>query len=243
MTLLVLAGTGEAREFAARLAAEGIDAVASLAGAVRAPRKLALPTRIGGFGGESGFRAFLGEARIDAVLDATHPFAARISQRTARVCRDLGVPCCQLLRPAWEPGPGENWVRLRTEEEAAEHIPKGAVVFLATGRQTAARFAGLTGRRVICRVVDAQTARFPFQGGEYLVERPPFSLAHERALFERLGVDWLVTKNAGGAAGRSKLDAARQLGVRVAMLDRPPQPEGDKAGSVEAALAWVRGLT
>ncbi|MDQ2089151.1 cobalt-precorrin-6A reductase [Marimonas arenosa] len=242
MKLLVLAGTGEARAIAARLAAERVDAVASLAGAVRAPRKLALPTRIGGFGGEDGFRTYLAEEGIGAVLDATHPFAVRISRRTATMCRDMGVPYCQFLRPEWAPEPGEDWARISTEEQAVEIIPEGAVVLLATGRQTAARFARLKRRRVICRVVEEQAEPFPFDGGEYLVQRPPFSLEHELALFRQLAIDWLVAKNAGGAAGRAKLDAARQLGVRVAMLDRPEQPEGRKAETVDAALAWVRGL-
>jgi precorrin-6A/cobalt-precorrin-6A reductase len=115
-------------------------------------------------------------------------------------------------------------------------------VFLATGRQTAARFAGLAGRRVICRVVDEQAAPFPFAGGEWLVERPPFTVEHEVDLFRRLGVDWLVAKNAGGAAGRAKLEAAKALGIGVAMLSRPEQPGGPKLESVAAALGWVRGL-
>src|SRR6056297_2297572 len=97
MTLLLLAGTSQAQELACELSERGTPAVASLAGATRAPKPLALPTRSGGFGGADGFRAYLTKAGISAVLDATHPFAHQISQRSARICADLGLPYCQLL--------------------------------------------------------------------------------------------------------------------------------------------------
>jgi precorrin-6A/cobalt-precorrin-6A reductase len=128
---------------------------------------------------------------------------------------------------------------LGAEEEAADVIPVGATVFLATGRQTLQRFANLQGRQLICRQIDPPDGPFPFPGGDYLIGRPPFSVEDEVTLFARLGVDWLVVKNAGGAASRTKLDAARQLGIKVAMIARPPQPEGVKLDSVAAALTWV----
>ena len=240
MTLLLLAGTGEARVIAGRLAEAAVSAVASLAGAVRKPRALDLPMRVGGFGGDAGFEAYLGEAGIGAVLDATHPFATRISARTARICAEEGVPYCQYLRPAWEME--EGWVPLKSEAELAGHVAPGECVFLATGRQTAGRFGGLAGagRRVICRVVEEPEEAFPFAGGEFLVARPPFRLEDEVALFERLGVDWLVAKNAGGAEGRAKLEAAERLGIRVAMIERAAPMEGVRiVDSVEAAVDWA----
>jgi len=240
--LLLLAGTGEARRIADRLAVAGVDAIASLAGATRAPKPLAVPTRTGGFGGEAGFRRFLEVEMIDAVLDATHPFAASISNRSARVCREVGLPYCQLLRPEWAPEPEDNWVPLADEAEAAAHVPKGATVFLATGRQTLGRFETLADRRLICRVVDPPDGAFPFENGEFLVGRPPFDVDEEVALFERLGVNWLIVKNAGGKASRAKLDAARRLGLWVAMIRRPEQPHGDKVQTVDAAIEWVETL-
>lgn len=242
MTLLLLAGTGEAVRIAEALAARGTPALASLAGATRAPRDLAVPTRHGGFGGDDGFSAFLDAQDIHAVLDATHPFAARISGRTARICKARGLPYCQLLRPEWQPGPGDRWTQLASEEEAAELIAPGATVFLATGRQTLERFAGLAACRLICRQIDLPEGPFPFPNGEFLVGRPPFSVADEEALFTALGVDWLVVKNAGGAASASKLIAARNLGLPVAMIARPEQPEATRVETIEEALAWVDAL-
>ncbi|WP_297779760.1 cobalt-precorrin-6A reductase [uncultured Roseovarius sp.] len=242
MTLLLLAGTAEARYLAQVLASERRAAIASLAGATRRPRPLELPTRIGGFGGESGFVRYLVEAGITAVLDATHPFASRISERTARICATKNVPYCQLLRPEWAPIAEDHWTLLTAEEDAAAHIPKGMTVFLATGRQGVTRFANLTGRHLICRVVDLPDEAFPFENGEYLLGRPPFTIEAERGLFERLGVDWLVVKNAGGRDSESKLAAARTLGLPVAMIARPPQPIAMRVETVSEALDWVRGL-
>ena len=240
MTLLILGGTGEARRIAERL--QGADAIMSLAGATRTPEQQALPTRIGGFGGAEGFAAFLKDKEISAVLDATHPYAHRITARTAKICAEKGIPYLQFLRPGWDKEPGDNWTEIATEEEAATHIAPGAVVFLGTGRQTLDRFANLVGREVICRQIDPPTKPFPFPGGRYLVGRPPFSVEDEVALFRQLGVDWLVVKNAGGAASRTKLTAARMLGIPVLMLARPQQGAWPRVETVDAALDWVKAL-
>ncbi|KQB97872.1 precorrin-6x reductase [Loktanella sp. 1ANDIMAR09] len=240
MTLLILGGTGEARQIAEHL--QGYDAVISLAGATRAPAAQSLPTRIGGFGGADGFRTYLQQAGITAVLDATHPFAHRITTRTASICQSLGLPYVQFLRPPWTPETGDNWIEITSETEAAAHIPEGSVVFLGTGRQTLDRFANLTGREVICRQIDPPDKPFPFAGGRFLVGRPPFSVADEVALFTALGVQYLVVKNAGGAASGTKLTAARQLGIPVLMIARPPQGDWPVVATVEAARAWVNAL-
>lgn len=240
MTLLLLAGTGEAKALASQLAAGGIAAIASLAGVTRTPEPLALPTRTGGFGGEAGFRAFVAAQGISRVIDATHPFAARITDRTARICADLALPYLQVLRSEWVPEAGDSWTTLHREEDAALHITKGQTVFLGTGRQTLDRFANLAGCRVICRQIDPPDGLFPFPGGAFLVGRPPFPVEEEEALFDRLGVDWLVVKNAGGAASRTKLTAARNLGIPVLMIKRPPMPDGPRVATVSAAMDWVR---
>jgi len=64
----------------------------SLAGRTKAPLDVGLPTRVGGFGGVDGLIRYLTEARIDRVIDATHPFAARISANARAACAAVGVP-------------------------------------------------------------------------------------------------------------------------------------------------------
>lgn len=242
MTLLLLAGTGEAKRIAWSLADSGRAVIASLAAAMREPDTLPVPTRIGGFGGEAGFRAFLAAERISAVLDATHPFAAQITNRTARACAALDMPYCQLLRPAWVPGLDDDWREVASAVDVPDLIPPNTTVFLATGRQRLADFAGLAGRRVIARVVEPPKAPFPFEGGEFLIGRPPYMEERDRQLMAALGVDWLVTKNAGGAGGVGKLRAARRLGIPVVMLGRPEMPDAPRVESVAQALDWVAAL-
>ncbi len=244
MTVLVLAGTGEARQICTALSENGVPVLASLSGATRAPKDLGVETRIGGFGGVSGFETVLKERNISAVVDATHPFAAQISQRTLDICTDWKLPYAMYMRPAWVAGAGDAWTDLDDEAHAADVIDDGAVVFLATGRQTLHRFANLQGRRLICRQIDPPEAAFPFEGGSFLVGRPPFTVEDEVALFSDLQIDWLVVKNAGGAASRTKLDAARQLGIRVAMIKRPKvDPRAlvfsNATGIVEWAAQWA----
>ena len=243
MRLLLLAGTAEARQIARALQREPrVHALASLAGATRTPEPVGIPTRIGGFGGREGFAEFLVQSRMHAVLDVTHPFSAGMSRRSAEVCAELGLPYLMFLRPAWTPDPDDNWVFLNDETDAARHIPMGASVFLATGRQSLPRFAALNGRTVYLRQIDPPSGPFPFPRGGVVQGRPPFSVASEEQLFMDLGIDWLVVKNSGGGGGRTKLDAARNLGIPVAMLRRPLQPEVPRVSTVAGALAWVRGL-
>jgi len=243
MRLLVLAGTREARDIAVQAAGlAGVEVRASLAGATRAPLPLGVATRKGGFGGREKFGKYLRDNLIDAIIDATHPFAARISRRTGEVAAEQHVPLLHVLRPGWRPGSGDRWLMLAREEDAAAMIPPSARVFLATGRQSLPRFAGLAGHEIICRQIDPPDGPFPFPGGRFLVGRPPFSVADEVALFRDLGIDWLVVKNAGGAASASKLVAARALGMPVAMLRRPPDPPGEIVETVGEALAWLKAL-
>jgi precorrin-6A/cobalt-precorrin-6A reductase len=242
VTVLLLAGTAEARHLAQAMARRSIPVLASLAGAVRQPLSQDVPTRIGGFGGEAGFIAVLEDSGITAVVDATHPFAAQITARTARICASRKIPCLRLERPGWTPGPGDEWTMIDDEAGAAAHVPPGATVFLATGRQTLEYFDGLQSRTLYCRQIDQAERPFPFPKGAFVIGRPPFTVAGEEALFARLGIEWLVTKNSGGHENRTKLDAARNLGIRVLMIRRPDPSPGPKVETVEEAITWLEAL-
>ncbi|PWE33131.1 cobalt-precorrin-6A reductase [Maritimibacter sp. 55A14] len=243
MKLLLLAGSGEAREIAAALSARSWpETIASISGGARDGPPLALPTRRGGFGGRAGFEAFLDAERIGAVLDATHPFAHRITRRTAEICAARELPYLLVERPPWRPGPGDRWTMLTHEAEAARHIPPGATVFLATGRGSLPGFANLAGREIICRQIEPPEAPFPYPGGRYQQGTPPFSEAEEIALFKRLGVDFLVVRNAGGERSATKLAAARALGLPVLMIARPSAPDCPRVETVAEALDWVARL-
>ncbi|MGH1367379.1 MAG: cobalt-precorrin-6A reductase [Maritimibacter sp.] len=238
MKVLVLAGTSEARALIKELAADH-EVIASLAGATRQPLPLGCPTRIGGFGGALEQENYIKNNGFDVVLDATHPFAARISMRTFEICSAAKIPYLQILRPGWQNGPGDQWIWIDKEQEAAAHIDENAVVFLATGRQTLQHFSNLSPRKTICRQIDPPEGDFPFENGEYCIGTPPFSVEDELHNFNKLHISHLVVKDAGGAPSRTKLDAARQLGIPVVLIRRPAQPNGPRVETVEAALRWI----
>lgn len=243
MKLLLMGGTSEARRLAIHLANEpDVEVIASLAGVTREPLDLAVPMRSGGFGGRAAFTQYLYDQKFDAVIDATHPFAAKISKRCYEVAQEMDLPHVQILRPEWQPQEGDLWTFIADETAAAAHIPNGSVVFLATGRQTLHRFSNMTGRQLICRQIDRSEGAFPFEGGEYLIGRPPFSIEEEVELFTRRKVDWLVVKNAGGLLSQSKLLAARQMQLPVLLINRPPVLECTRVETATAALEWVRAL-
>jgi precorrin-6A/cobalt-precorrin-6A reductase len=241
VTLLLLAGTAEARELASELAEQRLPAIASLAGAVARPAELPIPTHIGGFGGAAGFRDFVKAHGITAVLDATHPFAHHITTRTAAITAELGLPYARLIRPEWQVGEGDKWQIVENPEQAMRAVPKGARLFLATGAKEIATYAPLgTKAQVYCRRVDPAQG-FPWPGGEWIIGRGPFELAGELDLFRRLKITHILCKNAGGAATQAKLTAARHLGLPVIMISRPQEPAGIKRlTNVSEALTWVR---
>ena len=241
--ILLLAGSGESRGLGQALAwRDDFEVDIHLARQMRG-REFPVPARLGGFGGDEGFRRYLQETRPDAVVDATHPYAEAITRRTATIAAELGLPLLHFERPPWVARAGDDWVEVGTPEELCALIPEGACVFLGTGRAGLERFACLEGRRIICRQLDMADGPFPFEGGEFLLSVPPFTMEEEMKLFHRLGVDWLVVKNAGGEGARPKLDAARAMGLPVAMLARPPLPEGvARAETLEQAMAWLEAL-
>jgi precorrin-6A/cobalt-precorrin-6A reductase len=83
--VLILGGTAEARQLAGLLADRAdIKATLSLAGRTSAPTAQPVPVRIGGFGGARGMADYLAAQHIDALIDATHPYAAVISRNAAQ---------------------------------------------------------------------------------------------------------------------------------------------------------------
>lgn len=247
--ILILSGAGDARDLARLLRPEpGLRLTLSYADRPRRDDAARPDVRVGGFGGAAGLRRFLTEARVDAVIDATHPFARVMPERSLALCRELGLPHLRLLRPGWSKGPGDRWHRVRDAAAAAARLTPGAVLFVASGRDTLApleRVAGdgPGGVRIICRQIEAPGVAFPFAGGRFLQGTPPFSVEEEERLFRALGVDALLVKDAGGAASRTKLDAARRLGLEVFLIDRPPPPKGAAiCNTAQEAAEWARSI-
>ncbi len=242
MTILILGGTTEATALAKRLAGiGGVKAVLSLAGRTVRPIQSGLPTRIGGFGGVDGLADYLRTVGIQVVIDATHPFAARMSANAVEACAAAAVPLARLSRPAWIPVTGDRWIGVADIDAAAQALgPLGERVFLTTGRQTLHAFAAMPDKTYIARTVDPITAPPDLPRFEHIQARGPFAAEAERDLMSRLRIDVLVTKNSGGKATAGKLAAARDLGLPVIMVERPILPPAPALASVDEAVRWLR---
>ncbi|MFI6358180.1 cobalt-precorrin-6A reductase [Streptomyces sp. NPDC050743] len=239
--VLILGGTTEARRLAAGLAARtGVRVTTSLAGRVARPAAVAGEVRIGGFGGAQGLADWLRVHHVDALVDATHPFAETITANAAHAAAATEVPLVVLRRPGWRPGPGDRWHDVPSLAGAAAALPGlGRRVFLSTGRLGLAAFAHLTDLHFVVRSVDPPEPPMP-PDTELVLARGPFTVADETELLRTHRIEVLVTKDSGGEATAAKLTAARELALPVVVVRRPPLPRGVAAVSdVTGVLRWL----
>src|SRR5215470_3298984 len=222
--ILILGGTAEARRLAERLAGRA-DVILSLAGRTASPAAQPVPVRVGGFGGAEGLARYLAAERIDVLVDATHPYAAKISANAARAVERAGTPLVALRRPLWRAIDGDRWIAVADVGEAVRALG-GAPrrVFLALGRNELAPFAAAPQHHYLVRSVDPVDPPLEVPHAVYVTGRGPFAEAEDRALLERHGIDLIVAKNSGGAATYGKIAAARALHLPVIMLRRPALP-------------------
>lgn len=237
--ILLLGGTAEARALAAALAGE-TRVVTSLAGRVANPRLPVGEVRVGGFGGPDGLARWLTEHGVRAVIDATHPFAERIGASAVVAAGRASVPLLRLQRPGWEPREGDDWHWAENLDHAVTLLGTlGERVFLTSGRQGLAAFAVCTRQWFLARCVDPPEPPLPPRI-QVLLDRGPYPLEKERALLAGYRIDVLVTKDSGGTMTAAKLTAARERGIPVVVVRRPPRPESPTVPDVPAAIAWVR---
>jgi precorrin-6A/cobalt-precorrin-6A reductase len=236
--VLVLGGTGLARELSEWLHASGIDVALSLAGVTREPVLPNVPVRKGGFGGARGLAEYLLQESFTAMADATHPFAASISRTAAAVAGSMQMPIIRLEVPPWRASEGDRWISTLGPNEAAAILPAGSRVLLTTGRRNLEPFLSRRDIDGIVRCIEPpeEIIRPPWQ---LLLSRPPFTLEQEKDLLSREGITALVAKNSGGKAMRAKLDAARELGIAVNMIERPGKPDVPAVDTVDGVLRWL----
>ncbi|HCO99955.1 MAG TPA: cobalt-precorrin-6A reductase [Rhodospirillaceae bacterium] len=242
--LLILGGTAEAVRLANRLVAEWgsrYEIVTSLAGRTRAPVRPRGTLRVGGFGGAVALQQYLADHKVCAIFDATHPFAARISDNARRAASIAGVPRIVLVRPHWEPFPDDDWQKFPNLVALVDALPAMARrVFLTIGRTELAAFSECRDMWFLVRMIDCPDGAVPLTNCTVITGRGPFAADDERRLLEEHKIDALVCKDSGGEATRAKLDAARALGLPVMMVERPAVPDGPVAGDLGAALSWLR---
>jgi precorrin-6A/cobalt-precorrin-6A reductase len=238
--VLLLGGTAEARQVAAWSAGEpGVEVVSSLAGRTADARLPEGEVRSGGFGGVNGLVGWLAEHQVDAVVDATHPFASTMTSHAAEAARVSGVPLLVLRRDGWREQVGDRWLWVDSAEEAACALAAvGSRAFLTIGRQGLSRFAD-AGLWMIARCVDPPN---PIPSWcELILDRGPYDLHAELDLLRHHQIDVLVTKDSGGSMTSAKLEAARELGIPVVVIRRPALPSGVAAvETVDQVVEWLR---
>ncbi len=242
--VLVLGGTGEGREVAELLWQQAdLEVVSSLAGRVLDPVLPVGSVRSGGFGGPEGLATWLRDNDIEAVIDSTHPFAADMTRNAARAAASTGIPLIVLHRPPWTKCPGDRWTQVPDLAAAAEAVPGlGGRAFLTIGRQQVRAFAGVQDVWFLVRSIDPPDPPLPARH-QLLLARGPLRLEDERELLQAHHVDVLVTKDSGGTATEAKLVAARERGLPVVVVARPPLPAGvETVGSAQAAVRRLREM-
>lgn len=221
--VLLLGGTGDALAIARTL---GPPHVYSLAGLGRVPADLACAVRVGGFGGAEGLARFLADEAIALVFDATHPYAAQISANAARACLAAQVPYWALRRAPWQAQAGDDWRMVSDWAGVVEAIAPFARPLFTLGREPLAHLNEVPEQQhwtVRCLEAHPGHAR-----ARIIDARGPFTAEGERALFTESRIDVVVSKNSGGAATEAKLAVARELGLTVVVMQRPPLPDAQR---------------
>jgi len=249
--LLLLSGTSEGPLLARAL----IDAGFQVRATVTRPEtrenlfaKLPIAVEVGGFTQES-LTEFLQAGKADIVLDATHPFAVRITRIAHAVCSRLGVPYVRYERPDWQP-PSDTWF-VDSFAEAAALLPRlGRRILFTIGAKQLKHFSSLHeqltlfARILPSPISQAQAKAAGFAADRIVSRRPPFSQAVNQALFQELAVEVLVTKASGREGGvEEKVLAARELGMKVLMIRRPSLPEIHAVSSLDQAVAACLALS
>lgn len=239
--VLILGGTTEATELAARIATiPEIEAIASLAGRTREPSTPVGNFRVGGFGGVTGLADYLRQTNIDLLIDATHPFATQISWNAATAATTVGIPRLMLIRPPWEKVTGDRWIEVDSTQAAAVYLENQSHrVFLTVGRQELATFAHLKEIWFLMRMIDPPASDSLVPPGVIVCDRGPFSLHNEKEIITHHNIDTIVSKNSGCDATYAKIIAARELGLKVVMVKRPATPPGEQVADVDGVLNWL----
>ena len=239
--VLILAGTAEARELAALLAASPEwRTVSSFAGRTAAPKLPVGEVRTGGFGGAALLARYLREERIAAVIDASHPFAERISRNAQAAAQTAQVPLLRLNRPPWQRQEGDRWQEIGSWAEAIPLLAgQSARAFLAIGHQELRAFSGLEDSFFLVRTVDPPPAPLPLERYEAITGRGPFDPEAERCLLSDHGITHVICKNSGGGSAYGKIEAARELGLPVIIKRRPPPLRTAAVSKVEEAVKWL----
>ena len=186
----------------------------------------------------AGLVAWIHDNAVTAIVDATHPFASQMPFHAAEAAKLFGIPLLALTRPAWKHEVGDDWLEVATHAQAMDSRPPSARIFLTVGRLEIDAYTNAPEHFYLVRTID-EVAPKSLPNAEWITRRGPFTVEGEQALMREHRIDTLITKNSGGGATYAKLIAARDLGLKVILVSRPPKPDVERVMSAEAALEWI----
>jgi precorrin-6A/cobalt-precorrin-6A reductase len=253
----LIAGTGEGPRLAGRLLARGWRlrvSVVSRTAALAYPRDPALELRQGAIGGgapppaaQRELERQLEAARRDGdafgwVIDASHPFAARISAALAAACRRQSAPLLRLTRPQ---APLDGAELLGDLDALEGRLDADEPLLLAIGaRQLARAVARCPTARHHARVLPRPGAlRLAIAAGlpaeRIACLHPAADPRQEAALCRHWGIASVLCRRSGPPTETRWRAISRELGLRLLLLDRPPDPAGVLGLEAEDLLARV----
>jgi precorrin-6A/cobalt-precorrin-6A reductase len=220
-TILILGGTKEAAALAAELVSSrpGARIITSLAGRTKEPKQVAGEVRIGGFGGAKGLASYMLSEGVTSLIDATHPFALKISANAKRASEMSGVPLAVRTRKSWKRRADDDWVEVKSLDEARDLLPSGSRVLLAIGSQHIGVFAGRSDVHFVVRMIEMPLEALDLPDHE-LVTGMPGNVDEEAALLRSREITHIVSRNSGGDGAYAKIEAARELALKVVMIAR-----------------------
>lgn len=239
--ILLLAGSAEARRIATALLGGGLQVRAWMSEPPRGPDPMPVPHEILCLDDPATVLPRM--ASFDAVIDASHGFDGQMTEVGAVAARHAGLPFISLSRPCWDSAESPLWSSAVNLQAAMAMLSPGERVFSAAGWPSLKACENFPGEVLFLRQTTPHNRPAPLPFVTLVFGNPPFGVADETALFRELRIDALICRNLGGVPSRPKLDAAKALGLKVILLDRPVAPEGVlQVDSVDQVLDWVAAL-
>ena len=233
--LCVFAGTSEGRRLIERLTGRGIAMTACVATEYGEVTLGEHPdtTILAGRMPRDEIAAMLARERFDVVVDATHPYAAHVTESIRSACEETGTDCLRLLRQS--EAEAEDGVFVADTEECVRFLEgTEGNILLTTGSKTLPVFCAGKGLRdrIVARVLpmasSLQTcADCGLTAERIIAMQGPFDEEMNVAMLRAKNAAWMVTKDTGAAGGyQDKIRAARRAGARAVIIGRPPQEPG-----------------
>ena len=250
--ICVFAGTTEGRELVEFLAGQPVQVTACVAteyGETLLPEAENVTVRAGRIPAEDITR-MLQETPFAVVIDATHPYAASITESLYRACRETGTEYLRLLRQSSQQA--EDVVCVENTAAAAAFLERTeGNILLTTGSKELSSYSTIPGfaQRVYARVLPMDASleacrEAGLKAAHIIAMQGPFSEEMDLATLRFADAAWMVTKDGGDAGGfPAKVSAARKAGAGLVVVGRPPQREGLPFAAVLDVLCERFGCT